>query len=443
MREGRRSWRMRCAAGIAVFFLALGGARGATAQGGSPFQETARLTPAGAAGLELRSATLSGDGGRVLLGFKGVAFVFVRTAAGWVEEARLDPPAGAPDLPPGDFFQSFGSAVALSGDGSTALVGGESPCASNSSGFCQAAWVFTRQGGTWSQQGALPITAQWDLGNSYRFVDLSADGATALVGAPCFGSEACDAALAFVRNGETWSVQGPLVEVAGDSQIGAAVALSGDGNIALVGGDQVHAFSRTGGIWSAVQVLVPELGSPDRIIQEFGAALDLSSDGAVALIGDPRTLCGQLELGRPCGSAFFFRRSGGLFTNVQAFEDGDDFEMTGSSVALSGDGSLALITQPGAGALEGGTGVTKVLVAAGGGWIAVQELGASDSLSSFAQGGVAALSRAGDTALVGNVVFEQASVVAIPTASDLGLVLLALLVAASGAALLARSQIGA
>src|SRR5262245_19744004 len=126
MRMGRRSWRTCCATGIAVFFLALGGARGAAGQGGPPlFLEDARLTPAGAAGLELRSATLSGDGNRALLGFGGVAFVFVRTAAGWVEETRLDPPAGAPDRSLGAFDQSFGSAVALSGDGSTALVGGE------------------------------------------------------------------------------------------------------------------------------------------------------------------------------------------------------------------------------------------------------------------------------------------------------------------------------
>jgi hypothetical protein len=444
MREDGRSWGLRCATGIVVFVLALGGARGAAAQGGSPlFQETARLTPAGAAGLELRSATLSGDGNRALLGFGGVAFVFVRTAGGWIEEARLDPPDGAPDQPLGGILQSFGSAVALSGDGSTASVGGEAECASTPSGFCQAAWVFARSGGTWNEQAALPIDHEWGPGNSRRFIDLSADGATALIGAPFCGA-ACINALVFIRSGETWSVEGAL-EVPGDSEgaAGAAVALSDDGALALLGPAdfQTHVFARTGGTWSAVQVLQPDLGSPDRIVQDFGAALDLSSDGAVALIGAPRTLCGGFELGSPCGSAFFFRRSGGLYTNVQAFEDGDDFESTGSSVALSGNGSLALITQPGAGALEGGVvGATKVLVAAGGAWTEVQELGVGGPSDFLLHGGVAALSRAGDTALVANVVFEQASVVTIPTASDFGLVLLALLVAASGAALLARRR---
>jgi hypothetical protein len=438
MRDGGRSWKLRCATGIAVFFLALGGARGAAAQGGPLFQETARLTPAGAAGLQLRSSTLSGDGSRALLGYGGVAFVFVRTATGWAEEARLDPPPAAPDFPLGDISQSFGSAVALSGDGSTALVGGEAPCASSPSGFCQAAWVFVRQGGTWSEQAALPIDHQWGPGSSFRFVDLSADGATALVGAPCFSLGTCNAALVYIRSGETWSVQAPLVVTGETGAAGAAVALSDDGTVALVGevDFQAHVFARTGGTWSAVQTLQPDLGSPDRIIQRFGAALDLSSDGAVALIGDPFALCGGFELGSFCGSAFFFRRAGGLFTNVQAFEDGSDFEMNGSSVALSGDGSLALITQPGAG-------VTKVLLSAGGDWIEVQELGVSNPLVGLDTGGAATLSRAGDTALVANVVFEQASVVAIPTASELGLGLLALLIAASGAVLLGRGSLGA
>ena len=43
---------------------------------------------------------------------------------------------------------SFGVSVALSADGNTALVGGDSDARNNG-----AAWVFTRRAGTWSQQG--------------------------------------------------------------------------------------------------------------------------------------------------------------------------------------------------------------------------------------------------------------------------------------------------
>lgn len=433
MRIGGRSWKVACAAGIAVVLSV----RGAAAQGSPLFQEVARLTPAGAAGLELGSATLSGDGNRALLGFRGVAFVFARTAGGWAEEARLDPPAGAPVRPLGALDQSFGSAVALSGDGSTALVGGEAPCTANPAAFCQAAWVFVRQGAAWSSQAALPVARPWGVTGSRRFVDLSADGATALVGAPCFGlpGGTCDAGLAYGRSGTAWSVQGALA-VPTEVAVGGTVALSGDGALALLGGNDfaVRVFARTGGTWSAVQTLDPPTpSSPDRVFLDFGAVLDLNQDGGVALIGDPSQLCGGFELGSPCGSAVFSRRSGGLFTHVQLYEKGTGFEATGSSVALSADGSLALITQP-------GVAKTQVLLAAGGDWAEVQELGASEPPLNLLQGGFAALSGTGRTALVGNVVFEQASVVAIPTVSELGLMVLALLLAAGGAVLLARRR---
>ena len=44
---------------------------------------------------------------------------------------------------------SQGQSVALSGDGNTALVGGFGDNADNG-----AAWVFTRSGGVWAQQGS-------------------------------------------------------------------------------------------------------------------------------------------------------------------------------------------------------------------------------------------------------------------------------------------------
>ena len=43
----------------------------------------------------------------------------------------------------------FGYSVALSGDGNTALIGGP-----GDNGNVGAAWVFTRSGSTWKQQGA-------------------------------------------------------------------------------------------------------------------------------------------------------------------------------------------------------------------------------------------------------------------------------------------------
>jgi hypothetical protein len=81
---------------------------------------------------------------------------------------------------------SQGSSVSLSGDGNTAIVGGPSDD-SSATGIIGpgAAWVFTRSGGVWGQQGsklvgtgAIGVTGQ---GSS---VSISGDGNTAIVGGP-------------------------------------------------------------------------------------------------------------------------------------------------------------------------------------------------------------------------------------------------------------------
>jgi hypothetical protein len=71
-----------------------------------------------------------------------------------------------------------GNAVALSTDGNTALVGGN-----NDNNEVGAVWVFTRSGGVWSQQGS-KLVGTGATGNAQQgqSVALSADGNTALVG---------------------------------------------------------------------------------------------------------------------------------------------------------------------------------------------------------------------------------------------------------------------
>src|SRR6516165_9582561 len=70
--------------------------------------------------------------------------------------------------------------VALSADGSTAIVGGWSDNSKTG-----AAWVFTRNGGVWTQQGKKLVGT--DAVGSARqgmSVALSADGNTAILGGP-------------------------------------------------------------------------------------------------------------------------------------------------------------------------------------------------------------------------------------------------------------------
>jgi hypothetical protein len=145
-----------------------------------------------------------------------------------------------------------GNSVSLSANGTTAIVGGYG----DNDGL-GAAWVFTCLGGVWSQQGSKLVGAgAADAAQQGYSVALSADGSTALVGAPN-DNNGLGAAWAFTRSGGVWRQQGSKLVgtgAAGGANQGYSIALSADGNTAVVGGycDNnglgsrvgVHAFER-------------------------------------------------------------------------------------------------------------------------------------------------------------------------------------------------------
>ena len=104
--------------------------------------------------------------------------------------------------------------VALSADGNTALAGGYVD-----GGGLGAVWIWTRSAGVWTQQGSKLVGGILLQGYS---VALSADGNTALVGG-------AGAALVYTRSGSVWSQQGNQLSRSGTAA-GAAIstALSGD-----------------------------------------------------------------------------------------------------------------------------------------------------------------------------------------------------------------------
>ena len=99
---------------------------------------------------------------------------------------------------------AFGVSVALSGDGDTALVGGP-----GDNGRVGAAWVFTRSGSSWTQQGP-KLLASDEVGEGHfgGKVALSADGTTALIGGRGDGGLS-GAAWVFTRSGSTLEPAGP------------------------------------------------------------------------------------------------------------------------------------------------------------------------------------------------------------------------------------------
>lgn len=158
----------------------------------------------------------------------GAAWTFTRSGSTWTEQEKLPAGTGAGEK------TAQGESVALSGNGGTALVGGA--VYDKNIG---AAWVYTLAGGKWIQQGEKLLgedeSTEAQEGHS---VALSEDGNTALIGG-YHNDISVGAAWAFVRSGSTWSEQEKLEglgSLGGFSTQGSSVALSGDGDTALVGG---------------------------------------------------------------------------------------------------------------------------------------------------------------------------------------------------------------
>ncbi|HEX8714396.1 MAG TPA: IPT/TIG domain-containing protein, partial [Solirubrobacteraceae bacterium] len=201
-------------------------------------------------------------------------------------------------------FGHFGRSVALSADATTALVGGP-----GDNGFTGAAWGFTRSGGAWKQQPGKLLGEGAAAGARFgKSVALSADGTTALVGAEN-AEGGRGGAWTFVR-GEAGFVQqggelaptGKEVEeeaISGTGgHFGASLALSGDGGKALIGAPRAYR-----GIGTVTQ-LKREAATWDRLAEGLagsagqgkgwrGSSVALSSDGFVAAIGAPRDHGGQ------------------------------------------------------------------------------------------------------------------------------------------------------
>jgi hypothetical protein len=180
--------------------------------------------------------------------------------------------------------------VALSADGNTALVGG--PKDDSNVG---ATWVFVRSGGGWVQQDKLVGTGGSAPSAQGSSVALSSDGNAALVGAAQDNLSA-GAAWVFTRSLGVWGQQGNRLVgtgAVGDASQGISVALSGDGNTALVGGPHdepdlgaIWVFTRSLGDWSqqGIKLVGPTpIGLATGIYQ--GTSVALSTDGKVAVVG--------------------------------------------------------------------------------------------------------------------------------------------------------------
>ncbi len=298
------------------------------------------------------SVALSADGNTLAIGGMddnggtGAMWIFVRANGVWTQQG----PKQWGTVLLGVAHE--GISVALSADGNTALLGGNLD--SNGTG---AAWVFTRAGGTW---GLIPdkLVGFGGVGQSHQgtSVALSADGNMALVGGPGDNSDA-GAAWVYARTNGAWSEQGlklTAVGAAGTAGLGSAVALSADGNTAVVGGASdndkagaVWVFTRVNDQWSPEGAkLVGSDAAPSRLL---GTSIAVTADGNTAVAGGPGGTLGLFGRSPAVGATWVFARNGGAWSQ-QAKLVGtgtvNNDALQGTAVALSADGGTAMVGGP-------------------------------------------------------------------------------------------------
>jgi FG-GAP repeat/Abnormal spindle-like microcephaly-assoc'd, ASPM-SPD-2-Hydin len=285
------------------------------------------------------------DGGTVVVGavydtvgsnsLQGAAYVFVDSGGTWSQQAKLTASDGSAD----DYF---GISVAVSG--STIVVGAWEFY----TGGPGAAYVFVRNGTTWSQQAEL--TASDGAARESFGYSVALDGSTAVVGAPgnLENASTPGAAYVFVQSGTTWSQQAVLTASDGAARESFGYSVALDGSTAVVGAPQYYAdpsapgaayvFVQSGTTWSQQAELTASDGAAK---DQFGNSVAV--DGSTAVVGAPNHTVGS---NANQGAAYVFVQSGTTWSQQAELtaSDGAAKDQFGNSVAV--DGSTAVVGAP-------------------------------------------------------------------------------------------------
>ena len=321
---------------------------------------------------------VSADGTTALVGApfvrngKGAAYVFhVSDAGSW--SSSKTPTAALTNKAGPAKDQYFGLGIALSADGTTAFVGAPLADAGVSGAIsvfhvpAEDAWASSS-----TPTATLKVSDGIAIGSSLA---VSLDGTTLVAGAPYYNNFAGGAYVFHVSSEGAWpstSTPTATLDNAGESQndiaAGDAVAISGDGTTALLsdslnpsgGGAYVYHVSAEDA-WTTSSTPTAILSDANSASNDFlGSGLALSGDGTVALLGAPGVNAGRgaVDVFRTSGAAAWTSTSIPTATLTKA--GGSQEDGLGWRAGMSADGTTALVTAPGLDAQRGGAYIFRV-----------------------------------------------------------------------------------
>ena len=339
------------------------------------------------------SATaISADGTLLAIGanfdsfFRGAVYLFEKSNGTWSQTLKIsDNNGGTGELDVSlNIFNQFGSATALSANGTLLAVG-----ARGDSSLKGAVYLFEKSGGTWSQTlkifdkptaagvGELDIP----LINSDSFgtaTALSADGTILAVGASGTSSNK-GAVYLFEKSNGVWSQSLKIsdnngganeldISLGPNDYFGSATSLSADGTLLSVGasGDSskgaVYLFEKSNGVWSQSLKISDNNGGANELDislgpnDNFGIATALSAGGNILAVSASGTSSNK-------GAVYLFEKDGLWSRTVKIHDNGSgtgefNVSLTGNdhfgiATALSADGNILAVGASGTSSNKG------------------------------------------------------------------------------------------
>jgi hypothetical protein len=259
----------------------------------------------------------------------GSAYVFVRSRTGWTLQQKLTAGDGAP-------YGFFGASVSISGD--TLVVGAYGD--GNAGNYSGAAYVFVREGATWTQQQKL-VGSDNSTNDSFG-LSVGVEGDTVVVGA--FGDTDTEygvgSAYVFTRSDSLWTQQQKLraSDAAPDNNFGISVGLSGNSIVVGAYGNSAYGyysgaayvFSKGPSGWTEQQKLTAR-----------DSAEGLSFGYRVAISGNTVVVCapGDARGTHPMGGVYVFEHKNGSWAEQKKLfaRNARNFAGFGMSIAIHGD----------------------------------------------------------------------------------------------------------
>jgi hypothetical protein len=275
------------------------------------------------------------------------AYVFVRAADGWHQQAKLAAPTDAAE-------RLFAERIAISGD--TIIVAARSNFGSTAPG---AAYVYQRIGNTWGAPVALTAADPIEYDQFGTSVALSGD--TAVVGA-VFAYKVIPsteyppppegAVYVFTRSGLNWAQTAKLTASDAEPYVEFGKSVAVWGTTILVGVPRdlsstgaAYFFTRSGSDWGGEQKFK---STTTGCCEEFGTSVALGENHAVVGSSMYQAPPRGDDITDRQGRAFVYARSGSTWSPSQQLlaADGRGYDRFGTDVEVSG--STVMVGAPNA-----------------------------------------------------------------------------------------------